>query len=116
MTRRLTPVARKLRRSMTDAEMLLWRHLRNGQIRGYKFRRQFPIGNHIADFVCWDAHLAIEVDGGQHADNRDDKIRRREIEALGFRVLRFWNNDVLSNPEGVLLLIDRMLSSRSAGS
>ena len=87
--RRLTPVARKLRRNMTDAEALLWRHVRNGQLCGGKFRRQFPIGAYVADFACWDAKLVIELDGGQHANDPNDKTRQREIEALGFRVLRF---------------------------
>jgi very-short-patch-repair endonuclease len=101
---------------MTDAELLLWRHLRNGQIRGLKFRRQFPIGSYVVDFVCWDRRLVIEVDGGQHADNQEDRIRREEIEALGFRVLRFWNNEGLSHSGGVLSVIDRELSLRSTRS
>ncbi len=110
--RKLTPVARKLRRTMTDAEAVLWRRLRNGQLRGFKFRRQFPVGAYIADFACWDARLVVEVDGGQHADSGSDLVRRKEIELLGFRVLRFWNNDVLNNLEGVLAAIASELSDR----
>jgi len=96
-----TPTARRLRKSMTDAEALLWRRLRNRQCGDSKFRRQAPIGPYIVDFLCWDAKLIIELDGGQHANDPSDRIRQREIESLGFRVLRFWNNDVLENMEGV---------------
>ena len=108
--RKLTPVARKLRRNLTDTEALLWRHLRNGQMRGLKFRRQFPIGPYIVDFACWDARLVVEVDGGQHADNPSDKVRQKDIEESGFRVLRFWNNEVLDNLDGVLSVIANELA------
>ncbi|MFA5968957.1 MAG: endonuclease domain-containing protein [Sphingomonas sp.] len=100
--KRLTPVARKLRRAMTDAEQKLWQHLRNRQVESAKFVRQFPIGPHIADFACREARLVVELDGGQHADSMTDAARTTLIEAYGFTVIRFWNNDVLSNPEGVL--------------
>ncbi|MBI5436216.1 MAG: endonuclease domain-containing protein [Nitrosomonadales bacterium] len=98
--------SRSLRREMTDAEKLLWRHLRMKQFEGHKFRRQHPIGKYILDFVCLEALLALEVDGGQHAEHADsDANRTRWLEAKGFRVLRFWNNEVLDNIEGVKLAI-----------
>ena len=104
---RLTPVARKLRRDQTDAEKLLWSHLRSRQLEDAKFVRQFPIGPHIADFACRSLMLVIELDGGQHADNSVDGDRSRLIEAFGYRVIRFWNNEMLSNPDGVLEVIAR---------
>ena len=97
----LTPVARKLRRNATDAEARLWPHLRARQLDGVKFTRQFVIGSHVADFAARDLHLAIELDGGQH-DIEADAPRTRLIEAHGYRILRFRNNDVLANTEGVL--------------
>ena len=99
--KRLTPVARKLRASSTDAERRLWTHLRSRQLEGAKFVRQFPIGLHVADFACRDAHLAIELDGGQHSPEIDTS-RTEVLEAFGYRVLRFWNHDVLQNTAGVL--------------
>ena len=97
--------ARALRRNMTDAEQKLWRALRAGQLAGCKFRRQVPVGPYCADFLCYEARLVIEVDGGQHADLRSDRVRDRWFAENGFRVLRFWNNDVLSNLEGVLTTV-----------
>ncbi len=102
---RLTPVARKLRRQSTDAEQLLWSHLRSRQLEQAKWVRQYPIGPHIADFACRALKLVIELDGGQHADNPADAQRTRLIEAQGYRVIRFWNNDVMANPDGVLQAI-----------
>jgi len=99
--KRLTPVARKLRRASTDAEMRLWSLLRSRQLEGAKFIRQFPIGPHIADFACREAHLAIELDGGQH-DEAVDAPRTQVIEAFGYRIIRFWNHDALANTEGVV--------------
>jgi very-short-patch-repair endonuclease len=94
--------ARRLRKSMTDAERVLWRYLRLRQLDGHKFRRQVPIGPYIADFVCLKAMLLIEVDGGQHADAVIyDSARDEFMRGQGYRILRFWNNDVLGNPEGV---------------
>lgn len=103
--KRLTGVARKLRRDMTDAERRLWSHLRASQLCGAKFTRQFPIGDHVVDFACRSLRLAIECDGGQHAGSPTDEARTRSIEAHGYRVVRFWNNDVLANTEGVLIRI-----------
>jgi len=79
----------------------MWRLLRELEIGRTHFRRQVVIGRHIADFACRSAKLVIESDGGQHCENAADAIRTAEIEALGWRVLRFWNNDVLLNPAGV---------------
>ncbi|MBN8483501.1 MAG: endonuclease domain-containing protein [Sphingomonadales bacterium] len=103
--KRLTGVARKLRRDMTDAERRLWLHLRASQLDGIKFTRQFPIGDFIVDFACRSARLAIELDGGQHAENPADEARTAIIEAYGWRVIRFWNNDVLQNTDGALTAI-----------
>ena len=107
--KRSTIIARKLRSDATDAETLLWRHLRGGRLLGAKFRRQMPIGPHIADFACEQARLVIELDGGQHADSTTDDARTRALEAAGYTVLRFWNHDVFENTDGVLEDIARML-------
>jgi very-short-patch-repair endonuclease len=98
------PLARRLRRSATDAERKLWAALRGRQLGGYKIRRQQPIGPYIVDFVCHDVRLVIELDGGQHA-TANEVERTRRIESDGYRVLRFWNPDVLRNLDGVLATI-----------
>ena len=103
--KRLTPTARKLRRDQTEAEKRLWSKLRNRQLEDAKFVRQFPIGPYVADFACRSLMLVIELDGGQHADSAADIERTRMIEDFGYRVIRFWNNEVMSNPEGVLQCI-----------
>lgn len=110
--KRLTRTARRLRRDMTEVEKALWSRLRRAQLEGFKFVRQFPLGPYIADFACRSAKLVIELDGGQHADSTTDAARTRLIEAHGYRVIRFWNNDVYSNIEGVLEAIrnDLLLS------
>lgn len=100
--KRLTVTARKLRRDMTDAEKALWQRLRGSRLDGFKFVRQFPIGPFVADFACRSAGLVIELDGGQHADSSRDAERTREIGRHGYTVIRFWNNDVLTNMDGVL--------------
>jgi very-short-patch-repair endonuclease len=97
--------ARALRARMSNAERKLWYALRDRRFAGFKFRRQVPVGPFIADFVCFDERLVIEVDGGQHADSPQDKRRDRWFRANNFRVLRFWNNEVLSNLEGVMTLL-----------
>jgi very-short-patch-repair endonuclease len=104
--------ARGLRHNMTDAEHALWRILRNRQFKGTKFRRQVPIGSYIADFVCYNARLIIEADGGQHAESAYDAVRDAWFETQGFRVLRFWNNDILQYPEGVATAIAMVLSEK----
>jgi len=97
--------ARALRSRMTNAERKLWYALRDRRFQSFKFRRQVPIGRFIADFVCFEARLIVEVDGGQHADSLRDQYRDRWFAANRFRVLRFWNNEVLSNLEGVMTVL-----------
>ena len=109
---RLTEFAKRLRRDTTDAERLLWSRLRASQLSGHKFKRQQPIGNYIVDFVCFDAKLIIELDGGQHADQDEaDRSREAWLRSQGFRVIRFWNNDVMHNLDGVLERIMENLAS-----
>jgi len=100
----ITNRAKSLRKSSTDAERLLWKHLRTRHTEGLKFRRQEPIGNYIADFVCYEKAVIVEVDGGQHCEERDGE-RDRWLSSQGFRVLRFWNHDVLMNIAGVVEMI-----------
>lgn len=92
--------ARALRKNMTDAERKLWAILRRETL-CYKFRRQAPIGRYIVDFVCFEKKLVIEVDGGQHLNSVDDQMRDQWLQSQGFRVMRFWNNEVLTNLSGV---------------
>ncbi|MFB1500673.1 MULTISPECIES: endonuclease domain-containing protein [unclassified Thiocapsa] len=94
--------AKTLRQTMTDAEQLLWRHLRAHRLNGQKFRRQQPIGPYIVDFVHFGARLIVEADGGQHHGSDRDSVRDAWLMAQGFRVVRFWNHDILQNPEGLL--------------
>jgi very-short-patch-repair endonuclease len=95
--------ARNLRRNQTHAERTLWFRLRDRRLGGWKFRRQFPIDRFTVDFFCADAHLIIELDGGQHADRSiADTQRTKVLEAMGYLVLRYWNNDVMQNIDGVL--------------
>jgi very-short-patch-repair endonuclease len=96
---------------MTDAERKLWSVLRNSQLAGAKFRRQQPIGPFIADFVCQEQRLIIEADGGQHAAVGADERRTVFLESKGYRVLRFWNNEVLNNLEGVAQVIIAAISA-----
>ncbi len=106
----LTLRAKNLRRDMTDAERKLWYRLRAGWV-GVKFRRQQPIGAYIVDFVCFERRLIVELDGGQHADAVEkDAARTRWLESQGFTVLRFWNNDIMTNIEGCLTRIMEALS------
>jgi very-short-patch-repair endonuclease len=110
MARRPTALARRLRRDATDAERRLWQALRE-RLPGWKFRRQHPIGPHIADFACPACKLAIEIDGGQHAHQAGaDATRTAALAAAGYRVVRFWNNEVLENAEGVLEAIAREIA------
>jgi very-short-patch-repair endonuclease len=99
---RTTERARRLRRASTDAERKLWYRLRSRSVDGYKFVRQEPIGPYVADFVCRERRLIVEVDGSQHADSKRDLIRSLWLVEHRYKVLRFWNNDVLSNIDGVL--------------
>ncbi len=105
-----SPVARRLRKNPTDAETHLWSRLRRKQIDGFRFRRQVPLGAYVADFVCFEARLIVEADGGQHAERAADKTRTAWLEAQGFKVLRLWNNDVLGNTDGVVAAIRSALA------
>jgi very-short-patch-repair endonuclease len=101
-------MAKTLRKRLTDAKALLWRHLRAKRLQGFKFRRQQPIGPYIADFVCFEKRFVIEIDGGGHTFDRwRDRKRDLWLQGEGFMILRFWNNDVLQNIEGVLEVIGR---------
>jgi very-short-patch-repair endonuclease len=97
-----TERARGLRRQSTKAELKLWNRIRSRSIDGCKFVRQEPIGPYIVDFVCRERRLIIEVDGGQHATDERDAVRDQWLAGHRYRVLRFWNNDVLGNIDGVL--------------
>ena len=112
MRKALTPVARKLRDDPTEAEKHLWCVLRSRNL-GVKFRRQAIIGPYIVDFVCFERKLVIEVDGGQHDQSRRDIPRDEWLRGQGFEILRFWNNDVLANLEGVFQKIEERLKSPS---
>jgi len=110
-----TVLARTMRRVPTDAEKKLWWHLHRLSLKGSHFRRQVRLGPYIVDFASHKARVVIEVDGGQHAENAADAERTKFIEAEGYRVLRFWNNDVLSNIEGVLEVIQATVAAASPG-
>ena len=107
-------LARNLRRKQTDAERKMWRVLRGRQFENSKFRRQEPIGQYIVDFVRLERQLIIEIDGGQHNQQpeiKKDEIRTKWLEKKGFKVIRFWNNDVLLNIEGVAIRILEAINS-----
>ncbi len=107
----LVKAAKSLRRDSTQAEKVLWTHLRNKHRCGFKFRRQQVIRQFIVDFVCFEARLVIELDGGQHAVEKDkDRERDSWLCGQGFHVLRFWNHEVLGNIHGVLEVIERRLA------
>ncbi len=102
----LVPIAKKLRRAQTDAERKLWLRLRDRRLNRMKFWRQMPIKSYVVDFCCESARLIVELDGGQHADHDLQDVKRTaDLEAFGYLVLRFWNNDVLKNIDGVVELI-----------
>jgi len=108
MTSNLTKYAKSLRKSSTKAEALLWSKVKSRQLEGVKFRRQQPIGTYIVDFVSFEKHIIIELDGGQHADQRPkDHLRDKRLTENGYTVLRFWNNDVLENINAVFEIIRR---------
>ena len=115
--KRISPLlrqrARTLRREQTEAERMLWQRLRGGQLGGAKFRRQHSIGPFIADLCCLERGIIVEVDGAQHAgDVEQDQARTAFLEGAGYRVLRFWNNDVLRRPEAVVDAIAHALAER----
>jgi very-short-patch-repair endonuclease len=99
--------------NQTDAERKLWWRLRNCQVADAKFVRQEPIGPYIVDFVCREQRLIVEVDSGQHADSRADKVRDSWLMSHNYRVMRFWNNDVLKNMDGVLTTIISAIDRKS---
>jgi len=108
--------ATQLRNSSTDAERRLWRFIRQRQLNGYRFRRQVPIGCYIADFVCFEARLIVELDGGQHSQSRAyDARRERFLTGEGYQVLRFWNNDVLQNMDGVFQVLMKAVGTGLRG-
>ncbi len=105
-----SPMARRLRQAPTDAERKLWSLLRRKQLDGVRFRRQQPIGPYVVDFYCSSCRLVIEVDGGQHDTNRAaDEKRTAWLAMRGYRVLRFWNNEVLTNLDGVFEVLRETL-------
>jgi very-short-patch-repair endonuclease len=109
-----TTAAKRLRRQQTDSERILWFCLRGRRLAGWKFKRQVPIDSFIVDFVCADAKLIVELDGGQHAlRTHQDEERTRALEAMGYLVLRSWNNDVMRNLDGVLEEILNTLNRHS---
>jgi very-short-patch-repair endonuclease len=102
---------RRLRRNSTDAEMRIWLALRDRRLGGFKFVRQETIGPYVADFACRGRKLIVELDGGQHSENNRDRARDAFLAAEGYKVLRFWNNDVMTNRDGVLEVILAELES-----
>jgi very-short-patch-repair endonuclease len=108
--RQISPHAARLRRDRTHAEDRFWQAVRNRQLDGFKFRFQHSLEPYVADFACLEAMLIVELDGGQHDEARDAR-RTTFLEAKGFRVLRFWNHDVLENLEGVLTVVSAALAA-----
>lgn len=107
-----TKLARVLRKNSTISENKLWNLLRNRQFHNLKFKRQYPISKYIVDFVCIEKSLIIELDGGQHNEDKNiliDNERTKVLEDLGFTVIRFWNNDILENIEGVMAKIEEYI-------
>jgi len=109
-TKQATIKARLLRKRMTNAELLLWSKIRRNQL-GIKFRKQVPVGHYIIDFYAYECNLAIELDGSQHMENHEyDAVRTEFLENQGIKVLRFWNHEVLTNIDGVLAVIQKILN------
>ena len=114
MSSKLNYLAKSLRKKGTDTERLLWKHLRARRFAGFKFRRQQPIGNYIVDFVCFEKKIIVELDGGQHSHpsvKQKDNERDKWLEADGYKVLRFWDNEVLMNTKDVLEEIRKYCSN-----
>jgi very-short-patch-repair endonuclease len=97
--------ARSLRRALTPAEFALWTHIGGRQLGGFKFVRQEPIDRYYVDFVCRERRLIVELDGGQHSERPKDRQRDSDLRALGYRVIRIWNSDVIENLDGVLQML-----------
>ena len=105
--------SRRLRTNLTDAEKALWRHLRMRQMGGFRFRRQHPVRKYVVDFACIEARIAVEVDGGQHAtQSAEDAQRSAILEREGYRVLQFWDNEVLQDVESVKAVIWSVLGEK----
>jgi very-short-patch-repair endonuclease len=111
--RKATSKTRTLRQNATDAETKLWFAVRDRRLAGFKFVRQKAIGRYVVDFLCRERNLVVEVDGGQHAESESDKVRDAYLASEGYRVMRFWNSDVLRNIDGVLQTILTSLNSSS---
>jgi very-short-patch-repair endonuclease len=111
--RKATSKTRELRQNATDAEMKLWFAVRDRRLAGFKFVRQKSIGPYVVDLLCRNRNLIVEVDGGQHAESGSDQVRDAYLASEGYRILRFWNSDVLSNLDGVLQTILASLNSSS---
>ena len=95
--------AKRLRKNQTDAERKIWQNIRNRQLGDFKFKRQYPVGPYILDFVCIDKKLVVEIDGGQHMERQEkDRERTRYLEVKGYRVIRFWNDQVVKETPAVL--------------
>ena len=110
MKERLIKFAKAMRHQPTNAETLIWTALRGARLQGFKFKRQQPIGAYIVDFVCFECALVVEIDGGQHGDAVSaDQLRSKWLQSQGFRVLRYWNNDVIERKDDVLESIIRAL-------
>jgi very-short-patch-repair endonuclease len=112
--RRLQKLARSMRHQPTEAEHKLWLLLRDRRFIDHKFRRQVPIGPYVADYVCYSAKLIVEADGSQHAESLRDTIRDAELTHRGFRIVRFWNHDILARPDLVLEALWHALTSPSS--
>lgn len=115
--RQISPHASRLRRNATNVERTLWQALRNRQLEGFKFRRQATVGPYIVDFLCIEAKLIVELDGGQHSDDAD-RLRTDFLKSQGLSMLRFWNHDVVENFDGVaesirLALLQKTLTQPS---
>ncbi|MBK1850263.1 MULTISPECIES: endonuclease domain-containing protein [unclassified Marinobacter] len=108
--------AKHLRQNMTDAEKLLWFHLRAYRLNGKRFRRQQPLGPYIVDFVHFGSRVIVEADGGQHNDSESDQVRDAWLRSQGFTVLRFWNHEILKQIDVVLSVIYEELEGRRIGS
>ena len=108
--RPVNPHAKRLRQDMTDAERAIWGAVRGRQLKGFKFKRQWTLGPYVADFCCWGRRLIVEIDGSQH-NEEVDRRRTADLEKMGYQVIRFWNNDVLTNLDGVLEAIVQALTS-----
>lgn len=113
--RRSTLRSRILRQEQTSAEKKMWGILKDRKLLGLKFRRQHPVGSYYADFACLESRVIIEIDGGQHCESKKDEARTKFLNAQGFHVLRFWNNDVMDNVDGVVQSLTLTLSQHALG-